>query len=333
MIATLPAGIPVLATTATANARVTADVAEQLGTDVLVLRGSLDRESLHLAVLQLERPEHRLAWLGEHLGELDGCGIIYTLTVAATQEVAEHLRSHGHAVAAYSGQTEATERLALEQDLLSGRLKALVATSALGMGFDARLGFVVNLGAPSSPVAYYQQVGRAGRGTGPAKVILLPAHEDRDIWRYFASLAFPPEQHVRSTLRALAENGAPMSTAALETYVDLSRNRLETMLKVLDVDGAVDRVRGRLDRHRRRTGSTTRSATTGSPPRAATSRPRCWPTPRPTAAGCASCASSSTTRAPRTADAATTAAGSPCPARSRQAARRRGRRAAAPTRA
>ena len=103
---------------------------------------------------------------------------------------------------------------------------------------------MVNLGAPSSPVAYYQQVGRAGRGTGPAKVILLPAQEDRDIWRYFASLAFPPEQHVRSTLRALAENGAPMSTAALETWVDLSRTRLETMLKVLDVDGAVDRVRG-----------------------------------------------------------------------------------------
>ena len=244
MLTTLPPGIPVLATTATANARVTRDVAEQLGTDVLVLRGSLDRESLHLSVLQLQRPEHRLAWLAEHLDKLDGSGIIYTLTVAATQEVAEHLRSHGHAVAAYSGQTEATERLALEQDLLAGRLKALVATSALGMGFDARLGFVVNLGAPSSPVAYYQQVGRAGRGTDLAQVILMPAQEDRDIWRYFASLAFPPEQHVRNTLRALAENGAPMSTAALETYVDLSRTRLETMLKVLDVDGAVQRVRG-----------------------------------------------------------------------------------------
>ncbi len=244
MLTTLPAGIPVLATTATANARVTGDVAEQLGSDVLVLRGSLDRESLHLAVLRLERPEQRLAWLGEHLGDFDGSGIVYTLTVAATQEVAEHLRSHGHAVAAYSGQTEATERLALEQDLLAGRLKALVATSALGMGFDSRLGFVVNLGAPSSPVAYYQQVGRAGRGFDLASVVLMPAQEDRDIWRYFASLAFPPEQHVRTTLRVLAESGAPMSTAALETYVDLSRTRLETMLKVLDVDGAVERTRG-----------------------------------------------------------------------------------------
>ncbi len=257
MIATLPPGIPVLATTATANERVTTDVAEQLdlppiagepgstaAPGVLVLRGSLDRESLRLGVLELPRPEQRLAWLADHLDELDGSGIIYTLTVAATAEVAEHLRARGHAVAAYSGQTEATERLALEQDLLAGRLKALVATSALGMGFDARLGFVVNLGAPSSPVAYYQQVGRAGRGTDAATVVLMPAAEDRDIWRYFASLAFPPEQHVRTTLRVLADNGAPMSTAALETEVDLSRTRLETMLKVLDVDGAVDRVRG-----------------------------------------------------------------------------------------
>jgi ATP-dependent DNA helicase RecQ len=244
MLTTLPPGIPVLATTATANSRVTGDVAEQLGAEVLVLRGSLDRESLHLAVLRLDRPEQRLAWLTEHLHGFEGSGIIYTLTVAATQEIAEHLRSHGHAVAAYSGQTETTERLALEQDLLAGRLKALVATSALGMGFDARLGFVVNLGAPSSPVAYYQQVGRAGRGTDKATVVLLPAFEDRDVWRYFASLAFPPEQHVRTTLRVLEEAGAPMSTAALETHVDLSRTRLETMLKVLDVDGAVNRVRG-----------------------------------------------------------------------------------------
>jgi ATP-dependent DNA helicase RecQ len=246
MLGDLPAGIPVLATTATANARVTADVAEQLATDgdVLVLRGSLDRGSLRLGVLQLDRPEQRLAWLADHLGELDGSGIIYTLTVAASQEIAGYLRERGHAVAAYSGQTETTERLGLEQDLLAGRLKALVATSALGMGFDATLGFVVNVGAPASPVAYYQQVGRAGRGTADAQVILLPAYEDREIWRYFASLAFPAEQHVRVALSALAEHGGAMSTATLETYVDLSRSRLEMMLKVLDVDGAVRRVQG-----------------------------------------------------------------------------------------
>ena len=240
----LPDGIPVLATTATANARVTADVAEQLGTDVLVLRGSLDRESLRLGVVRLRTAEQRLAWLADHLAEQPGSGIIYCLTVAATQEIADYLRSRGHDVAAYSGQTDPTERQALEQDLITGKVKALVATSALGMGFDATLGFVVNMGAPASPVAYYQQVGRAGRGTDEATVVLLPAIEDRDIWAYFASLAFPREELVRRTIGVLADHGRALSTAALETYVELNRTRLETMLKVLDVDGAVRRVRG-----------------------------------------------------------------------------------------
>src|SRR6478736_5418793 len=246
----LPEGIPVLATTATANARVTADVAEQLGRagtlgDVLVLRGSLDRETLQLGVVRLKTPEQRLAWLADHLAEQPGSGIVYCLTVAATQEVADYLRSRGHDVAAYSGRTDTTERLALEEDLAAGRIKALVATSALGMGFDAPLGFVVNLGAPSSPVSYYQQIGRAGRGIqGPASVVLLPGIEDRDIWAYFASLAFPREELVRRTLGSLQDAGRPLSTQALETYVELNRTRLETMLKVLDVDGAVRRVQG-----------------------------------------------------------------------------------------
>jgi ATP-dependent DNA helicase RecQ len=243
LLAELPTGIPVLATTATANARVSADVAEQLGGEALVLRGSLDRESLRLGVLRLSTPEQRLAWLADHLAEQPGSGIVYCLTVAATQQVAGYLRSRGHDVAAYSGQTDPTERLALEEALASGRIKALVATSALGMGFDATLGFVVNLGAPQSPVAYYQQVGRAGRGTDTASVVLLPQHEDQDIWRYFASLAFPREDQVRHTLRVLAEEGVA-SVGTLETLVDLGRSRLEQMLKVLDVDGAVRRVKG-----------------------------------------------------------------------------------------
>jgi len=246
----LPEGIPVLATTATANARVIADVADVLGlgqdaADVLVLRGSLDRESLHLAVLELGTAAQRLAWLAENLDSLPGSGIIYTLTVAASQEVAGYLRERGFAVAAYSGQSEPTQRLATEDDLIHNRLKAVVATSALGMGFDKPdLGFVIHFGAPASPIAYYQQVGRAGRGVDRAQVILLPGPEDAAIWEYFASVAFPAEQHVRTALRVLTAERAPMSTPALETRVELSRSRLETMLKVLDVDGAVERVRG-----------------------------------------------------------------------------------------
>ncbi|MFI7603903.1 DEAD/DEAH box helicase [Micromonospora sp. NPDC049366] len=244
----LPTGTPVLATTATANARVTTDVAEQLstgdGSDALVLRGTLDRESLRLGVLDLPSPAHRLAWLADHLDRLPGSGIVYTLTVAAAGETAEFLRSRGYAVASYTGQVEDADRRAAEQDLLDNKIKALVATSALGMGFDKPdLGFVVHLGAPPSPIAYYQQVGRAGRAVEHAEVLLLPGAEDAAIWRYFASLAFPPEEQVRAVLAAL-HTDRPLSTQALEPLVDLRRARLELMLKVLDVDGAVRRVRG-----------------------------------------------------------------------------------------
>jgi ATP-dependent DNA helicase RecQ len=245
LLNTLPDGIPVLATTATANARVTRDVADQLGDGTLVLRGPLDRESLRLAVVSLPTAHQRLGWLAARLGELPGSGIIYTLTVAAAYETAAFLRDQGITATAYSGKDDQSDRLRAEDDLLANRVKALVATSALGMGFDKPdLGFVVHLGAPQSPVAYYQQIGRAGRGVQRAEVILLPGREDRDIWAYFASLAFPPEHQVRRTLDALADAGRPLSTTALETRVDLSRGRLDSMLKVLDVDGAVRRVSG-----------------------------------------------------------------------------------------
>ncbi|MFF0453138.1 RecQ family ATP-dependent DNA helicase [Nocardia africana] len=276
LIADLGEDIPVLATTATANNRVVTDVATQIGTDTLVLRGTLDRESLHLSVVRIDDAVQRTTWLSRQLGELPGSGIIYTLTVAAAHDLADVLADHGYAVAAYTGRTEPGERETLEQALLDNDVKALVATSALGMGFDKPdLGFVVHVGAPSSPIAYYQQVGRAGRGlvprasgssgravpdaalpgasvdtrataSGPsvrAEVILLPGPEDRRIWNYFASVAFPREQVVRSVLAAL-DHERPLSTVALEPLVELSRSRLEMVLKVLDVDGAVRRVRG-----------------------------------------------------------------------------------------
>jgi ATP-dependent DNA helicase RecQ len=246
----LPPGTPVLATTATANTRVVEDVAEVLGLgqnlgDVLVQRGSLERESLHLAVLKLPDHAYQLAWLADHLSDWDGSGIIYALTVAAAQDAAGYLRSQGHDVVSYSGQDDEADRLDAEQALLDNRVKALVATSALGMGFDKPdLEFVIHLGAPQSPVAYYQQVGRAGRATERADVILIPGDDDEAIWRYFDSIGFPPEGRVREVLDALADSGDTMSTAALECSVDLSRSRLEMLLKVLDVDGAVKRVKG-----------------------------------------------------------------------------------------
>src|SRR5206468_4862639 len=132
-------------------------------------------------------------------------GIIYTLTVAAAHETASFLRERGHDVAAYTGKDGHSERKAAEDSLLANQLKALVATSALGMGFDKPdLGFVIHFGAPASPIAYYQQVGRAGRGVDRAQVILLPGPEDQAIWDYFVSVGFPAEEHVRTALRTLS---------------------------------------------------------------------------------------------------------------------------------
>ncbi len=259
LVAELGDDIPVLATTATANDRVVADIAAQLGVGggsdlggssnagsdgTLVLRGGLDRPSLHLAVVRIDEPARRAAWLAQHLKDLPGSGIVYALTVSAARDLAALLTDHGYAVAAYTGQTEPTEREQLEADLLDNKVKALVATSALGMGFDKPdLGFVVHLGAPSSPISYYQQVGRAGRSTERAEVVLLPGPEDRRIWQWFASVAFPDEALVRRVIAAL-DTERPVSTPALEPRVDLTRSRLEMVLKVLDVDGAVKRVKG-----------------------------------------------------------------------------------------
>ncbi|HQV91911.1 MAG TPA: RecQ family ATP-dependent DNA helicase, partial [Phycicoccus sp.] len=248
----LPADTPVLATTATANERVVNDVVEQLGVsadgserDVLTVRGGLARQSLRLGVLRRLSPEQRLAWLVTHLGGFEGSGIIYTLTVAGAEDVAAALSEAGLTVASYTGRTDPADRERLEEALRHNEIKALVATSALGMGFDKPdLAFVIHLGAPSSPVAYYQQVGRAGRATERADVLLLPGVEDKDIWTYFASVSMPREDQASAVLTALAEAGRPLSTAALETIVDIRRTRLELLLKVLDVDGAVDRVTG-----------------------------------------------------------------------------------------
>lgn len=246
LLDSLPDGVPVLATTATANQRVSEDIADQLGANVLTLRGSLDRESLYLSATKPAPPEVSLSWLADKLPEFDGSGIIYCLTVAMAEEVASFLQRLGFNVASYTGNTPTEEREELENSLLHNEVKALVATSALGMGFDkGDLAFVVHVGAPASPIGYYQQIGRAGRATKRADVVLLPGMSDRNIWDYFGSLSFPNQDVVEKVLDVLAQaSPSPMSTAALETHVDLRRARLELLLKVLDVDGAVSRVRG-----------------------------------------------------------------------------------------
>ncbi len=242
---------PVLATTATANERVTADVAEQLGeeggTQTLVLRGRLARASLELSVVPALSPLERYAWVVDQLPRLPGSGIVYTLTVADAERLAAAVQAvHGAEVpvAAYTGQLEAAERERLEDALRDNRLKALIATSALGMGYDKPdLGFVVHVGAPPSPVSYYQQVGRAGRAIEHAHAVLLPSEADTRVWDYFATATIPVPEQVQRVLAVLSTD-EPLSVAAVEAQSGIRRGRVELMLKQLGVEEVVERVDG-----------------------------------------------------------------------------------------
>jgi ATP-dependent DNA helicase RecQ len=238
----LPRGVPVLCTTATANDRVISDIHAQLGAELVTHRGPLARESLALSMLDTTSQPDRLAWLTAVVPSFEGAGVIYVLTVADTTRVASFLRTQGIDAHAYSGETEPERRLELEEALIGNGVKALVATSALGMGFDKPdLGFVIHYQSPSSPIAYYQQVGRAGRALPHAPVVLLRGTEDRDIQDYFIGSAFPPRTRAEELVSLLEDRAAPVGENEILSAVNVRPMRLKNMLKILEVEGAVER--------------------------------------------------------------------------------------------
>ncbi|CAN5826500.1 RecQ family ATP-dependent DNA helicase [soil metagenome] len=239
--AALPPRTPVLGTTATANDRVVSDVREQLGADLDVYRGTLERESLSLHVLDMPSIPERMAWLAENISRLPGSGIVYCLTIHDAEAVGEWLTSTGVRAATYAGPTPHDQRLEIEQALSDGDLDVVVATSALAMGYDnPRIEFVVHYQTPGSPIAYYQQVGRAGRAVEASHGILLTGWEDRDIHDWFIETAFPSETDTARVLAGLEEERG-LRLRELEEVVNVRRGRLESMLKILEVEGAVYR--------------------------------------------------------------------------------------------
>ena len=233
----LPPNVPVLGTTATANSRVLDDLSAVLGPDIEIMAGDLSRPSLLLQTIKMPRRDARLAWLAERLPEISGAGIIYTLTIRDAHQVADWLQSQGLEVRAYTGRLDNLERVELEQALLDNRLKALVATTALGMGYDKPdLGFVIHYQVPGSVVAYYQQVGRAGRGVAAAYGILLSGREDTDITDYFIDRAFPTQDEVGQILEALRRSPDGLSVPQLLAEVNISRGRIEQAVKLLSLE-------------------------------------------------------------------------------------------------
>ncbi len=236
IVRTLPANLRLLATTATANNRVMDDLQTVLGPNLGVLRGDLNRPSLMLQTMRLPSQAERLAWLAAQVATLPGHGIIYTLTVRDAVQVAEWLQSRGLNVASYTSET-GEGRIEREQALLENQVKALVATTALGMGFDKPdLAFVIHYQTPGSVVAYYQQVGRAGRAVDAAYGVLLSGEEETNITDYFIESAFPTRAEVASVLDALLTEPAGLSVPEMMAKVNLSKGRIEKTIALLSLE-------------------------------------------------------------------------------------------------
>ncbi|WP_241023640.1 RecQ family ATP-dependent DNA helicase [Burkholderia sp. Ac-20365] len=237
VLARLPGNIAVLATTATANRRVEQDVAEQLGGAVAVQRGPLIRNSLALQNIRLHTPADRLAWLAVHIPQLPGSGIVYVLTTRDADRVAEWLQQNGVDAHAYHSGKSDGERQALEHALLANDIKCLVATNALGMGYDKPdLTFVIHYQTPGNVVAYYQQVGRAGRAIPMAYGVLLSGEEEDAINEFFRDSSFPPEWQVERVLEALENADDGMKVREIERAVNLRQSQIEKVLKLLVVE-------------------------------------------------------------------------------------------------
>ena len=232
----LPQNLRVLATTATANNRVLEDLQVVLGPDLKVSRGELGRPSLLLQSMRLASPVERMAWLATHVPDLQGSGIIYTLTVRDAVQLAGWLQSRGIQAEAYSGDT-GERRIELEDALLQNRVKALVATTALGMGFDKPdLAFVIHYQTPGSVVAYYQQVGRAGRALPAAYGVLLSGAEEKDINDFFIESAFPSREEVDQVLAALNTDPAGLSISELLPLVNARKGRIEKAIQLMALE-------------------------------------------------------------------------------------------------
>ena len=235
----LPASVPILCTTATANDRVVADITNQLG-GLTTSRGRLERESLVLQNIKLPNHIERLAWLAWQIPLLEGSGVVYCLTIKDARRVAEWLRSNGIDAMHYTGADETEHRREVEEALDARQVKAVVATSALGMGYDnPELAFVIHYQMPGSPIAYYQQVGRAGRQLETARVVLMGGQEDRDIQNFFIETAFPSQPDAEEIVEILRRADGAMPIGDVVAATNIRFRRVETALKVLEVDGAV----------------------------------------------------------------------------------------------
>jgi ATP-dependent DNA helicase RecQ len=241
IIKTLPPNVPVIATTATANQRVIEDISAQLG-NIEVSRGPLVRESLRLQVIKLDDQAERMAWLVDNVPQMPGVGIIYCLTVSDCHKVSKWMQKKGIDAREYTGKLEADKRRLLEDLFMQNKVKCLVATVALGMGYDkADVGFVIHYQRPGNVVSYYQQIGRAGRRLDNAYAILLNGIEDDEIQEYFINTAFPTQTEMRDVVTALEHSVNGLKQNQILRFVNMRVGRLEKCIKYLEVENVISK--------------------------------------------------------------------------------------------
>lgn len=244
----LAPNVPILATTATANNRVIEDIRKQIGKDLNIVRGPLMRESLKIQVIEMESQIKRLAWLAENIKNINGAGIVYCSTTKDCERVAEWLQGNGINALPYHSEIETEEfkteelRVQYESLLIENKVKVLVSTVALGMGFDkGDISFVIHFQCPGNIIRYYQEIGRAGRKLDNAYAILMVGQEDADITKYFIESSFPKRESLETILRLIENSQSGLTMNELLEKVNLTYKNIEKAIKLLYLHGIVDK--------------------------------------------------------------------------------------------
>jgi len=200
--------VQTIALTATATPTVRQDIV-----DLLRLRNprtfvtGFTRENLRFCVQHSKSEKEKNKQLEDYLMGREGAGIIYAATRKRCEELASWLpEKTRRPIGVYHAGLEPAQRRKVQDDFMSGKLSAIVATNAFGMGIDkADIRFVVHYNMPGSLEAYYQEAGRAGRDGKDSECLLLFSYSDRYIQEFFIENRYPSRETVQKVYEFLIQ--------------------------------------------------------------------------------------------------------------------------------
>ena len=243
VIEQLQPNVPVLATTATANNHVIEDLQNQMGKPK-VSRGHLMRDNLSIQILPLSDKESRYAWILDNIGRLPGTGIIYCLSRKDCTWLSDFLCENGISAEPYfsgDGEQEKKSQETLKR-FLNDEIKVIVSTIKLGMGFDkGNVSFVIHFQCPKNVIAYYQQIGRAGRNISFARTFLMLGGEDYRIHKGFIENAFPSEPEMKRIRQYITACPGVCTVNIICAAIDISKKKILKVLDFLEDEGLIEK--------------------------------------------------------------------------------------------